>query len=60
MRATWYEQLGNAREVLKVGEVDIPEVGSGEVRLMKRWKAGEQSGIWLWRLFKQNSSAIAS
>lgn len=33
MRATWYEQLGNAQDVLKVGEVDIPEVGAGEVRV---------------------------
>ena len=33
MRAAWYEQLGNAREVLNVGEVDIPEVGAGEVRV---------------------------
>ena len=33
MRAAWYEKLGNAQDVLSVGEVDIPEVGSGEVRV---------------------------
>ena len=33
MRAAWYEKLGNAQDVLTVGEVDIPEVGSGEVRV---------------------------
>ena len=33
MRAAWYEQNGSARDVLKVGEMAIPEVGSGEVRV---------------------------
>jgi len=33
MLAAWYEKLGNAKDVLTVGEVDIPEVGSGEVRV---------------------------
>ncbi len=33
MRAAWYEKLGNAQDVLSVGFVDIPEVGSGEVRV---------------------------
>ena len=33
MRAAWYEQLGNAKDVLTVGFVDIPEVGPGEVRV---------------------------
>jgi NADPH2:quinone reductase len=33
MRAAWYEKLGNAKDVLTIGEVDLPEVGSGEVRV---------------------------
>lgn len=33
MRAAWYEQLGNAKDVLNVGEVDIPSPGAGEVRV---------------------------
>ncbi len=33
MRAAWYEKLGNAKDVLTVGFVDIPEVGPGEVRV---------------------------
>jgi NADPH2:quinone reductase len=33
MRAAWYEQLGNAQDVLTVGEVELPDVGSGEVRV---------------------------
>jgi NADPH:quinone reductase len=31
MRAAWYERQGAAREVLKVGEMDLPAVGAGEV-----------------------------
>ena len=33
MRAAWYEQLGNAQDVLQVGEVDIPDIKPGEVRV---------------------------
>ncbi|MBR8840389.1 MAG: NADPH:quinone reductase [Stigonema ocellatum SAG 48.90 = DSM 106950] len=33
MRAAWYEKLGNAQDVLTVGEVDLPEVGPGFVRV---------------------------
>ncbi len=33
MRAAWYEKLGNCKDVLTVGEVDLPEVGSGEIRV---------------------------
>lgn len=31
MRAAWYEQLGNARDVLQVGEVAMPEILPGHV-----------------------------
>ncbi len=31
MRAAWYEKFGAAREVLKVGDMDTPSVGPGEV-----------------------------
>lgn len=33
MRAAYYERNGTAREVLQVGEVDIPRVSPGEVRV---------------------------
>ncbi len=33
MRAVYYEQNGSAREVLRVGEVDTPQAGPGEVRV---------------------------
>jgi NADPH:quinone reductase len=33
MRAAFYESAGSARDVLKVGELPIPEVGRGEVRV---------------------------
>ncbi|MDJ0687498.1 MAG: NADPH:quinone reductase [Xenococcaceae cyanobacterium MO_188.B32] len=33
MRAAWYEKNGAAKDVLQVGEMEIPEVGAGEVRV---------------------------
>lgn len=33
MRASWYERVGAARDVLTVGEVEIPEVTPGQVRV---------------------------
>lgn len=33
MKAVWYEQLGPAREVLTLGEMDSAEPGPGEVRV---------------------------
>lgn len=33
MRAAYYEQNGTAREVLRVGEVETPKPGPGEVRV---------------------------
>ena len=33
MRAAYYEKNGSAREVLRVGEVDTPQAGPGEVRV---------------------------
>src|SRR5215470_12071663 len=33
MRAAYYETNGTAREVLRVGEVETPEPGPGEVRV---------------------------
>ncbi len=33
MRAAYYERNGSAREVLRVGEVDTPQAGPGEVRV---------------------------
>ncbi len=36
MQAAWYEKTGAAGEVIVVGEMPIPEVGSGEVRVQLR------------------------
>jgi NADPH2:quinone reductase len=33
MRAAYYERNGTARDVLRVGEVDTPQAGPGEVRM---------------------------
>src|SRR3989304_8842033 len=33
MRAAYYETNGSAREVLRVGEVETPQAGPGEVRV---------------------------
>lgn len=33
MRAAWYERNGPARDVLEVGEMDLPEPSAGEVRV---------------------------
>jgi len=33
MRAAYYEANGSARDVLRVGEVDTPQAGAGEVRV---------------------------
>ncbi len=33
MRAAYYEQNGSARDVLRIGEVDTPTAGRGEVRV---------------------------
>ncbi|MEG4392590.1 NADPH:quinone reductase [Microcoleus sp. BROC3] len=31
MKAAYYEQIGNAKDVLKIGEIDVPELGANEV-----------------------------
>jgi len=31
MKAAWYEAFGAAGDVLSVGDMDVPEVGPGEV-----------------------------
>ncbi|BAU10443.1 oxidoreductase, zinc-binding dehydrogenase family [Leptolyngbya sp. NIES-3755] len=33
MRAVWYEQVGAAKTVLSIGDLDLPELGSGQVRV---------------------------
>ncbi len=33
MRAAWYERIGPPRDVLRVGELPVPEPGPGEVRV---------------------------
>lgn len=39
MRAAWFEEFGNAADVLKVGEFDTPAVDSGEV-LVRLYMSG--------------------
>ncbi|MEG4323306.1 MULTISPECIES: NADPH:quinone reductase [unclassified Microcoleus] len=36
MKAAYYEQLGNAQDVLKIGEIDIPELGANDVLVKVR------------------------
>jgi NADPH2:quinone reductase len=31
MKAGWYKQFGAAKDVIEIGEMDVPEVGSNEV-----------------------------
>ena len=33
MRAVWYEEIGKARDVLKIGDADIPTPKNGEIRV---------------------------
>ena len=33
MRAAWYERKGTAREVLQIGQMALPELGPGQVRV---------------------------
>lgn len=33
MKAAWYEQLGKAHDVLTIGEMPLPDVGPGQVRV---------------------------
>ena len=36
MKAAYYEQLGNAQDVLKIGEIDVPELGANDVLIKVR------------------------
>jgi NADPH:quinone reductase len=36
VQAAYYEQLGNAQDVLKIGEIDVPELGANEVLVKVR------------------------
>jgi NADPH2:quinone reductase len=36
VKAAYYEQLGNAKDVLKIGEIDVPELGANEVLVKVR------------------------
>lgn len=36
MKAAYYEQLGNAKDVLKIGEIDVPELGANDVLVKVR------------------------
>ena len=33
MKAGWYKQFGAAKDVIEIGEMDVPEVGANEVRV---------------------------
>lgn len=45
MRAAFYERNGAARDVLRVGEVDTPEPGPGEVRVRLRTSGVNPSDV---------------
>ncbi|MEG3861541.1 NADPH:quinone reductase [Microcoleus sp. herbarium12] len=36
MKAAYYEQLGNAKDVLRIGQIDVPELGANEVLVKVR------------------------
>jgi NADPH:quinone reductase len=45
MRAAWYEKNGSAAEVLRVGEVETPKPGPGEVRIRLRTSGVNPSDV---------------
>ncbi len=45
MRAAWYEKQGPAKRVIKVGEMDTPNAGSGEVRVKVAYSGLNPSDI---------------
>ena len=45
MRAAWYERNGPAREVLQVGDMDVPPLGPGEVRIRLSWSGVNPSDV---------------
>ncbi|MFI5266396.1 MAG: NADPH:quinone reductase [Chloroflexota bacterium] len=45
MKAVWYERNGPARDVLQVGDMDVPPVGPGEVRLRLSWSGVNPSDV---------------
>lgn len=45
MRAAWYERNGPARDVLQVGEMDVPALGPGEVLIRLAWSGVNPSDV---------------
>jgi NADPH2:quinone reductase len=45
MKAVFYDSLGPAREVLRFGELPLPEAGPGEVRVRVRWSGVNPSDV---------------
>ena len=45
MRAVYYEAMGPAREVLRVGEIETPKPGAGEVRVRLRTSGVNPSDV---------------
>lgn len=45
MKASWYEQTGPAREVLRIGELDAPIAKQGEVRVRIQWAGVNPSDV---------------
>lgn len=45
MRAAWYERNGAAREVLQVGDMEVPPVGPGEVKIRLAWSGVNPSDV---------------
>jgi NADPH2:quinone reductase len=57
MRAAWYEQQGEANDVLRVGERERPEPGPGEVRVQVRASGVNPSDTYA-RAGRQGSMAF--
>ena len=45
MKASWYEQTGPAREVLRIGELEPPIAKRGEVRVRVQWAGVNPSDV---------------
>ena len=58
MRAAYYTQLGAARDVLRIGEVDTPAPGPGDIRVRVH-VSGVNPSDWKARLRGRSAAAYS-
>ena len=58
MRAVYYERLGAARDVLKLGDVEMPQVEPAEVRVRVHASGGVQTVRWDGEVFLRGPAQI--